>query len=1141
MTFEEMVDHALAMLQRRGRVGYRMLKRQFQLDDEALEDLKAELIEVQQLAVDQDGTMLVWTGEPGTASPLAPQPTRAPLAYTPPYLAEKILTSKSALEGERKQVTVLFADLKGSMELLADRDPEEARQLLDPVLERMMAAVHRYEGTVNQVMGDGIMALFGAPIAHEDHAVRACYAALAMQASIKEYAEHVQRVQGVPLRIRVGLNAGEVVVRSIGSDLHMDYTAVGQTTHLAARMEQLARPGAILITPEVLRLAEGYVQVKALGPVPIKGWCGPLEVYEVMGAGPVRTRLQAAAARGLTRFVGRHPELATLCQAFEKARRGHGQVAAVIGEAGVGKSRLVWEFPQSLRTHGWLVLESRSLSYGKATPFLPVIELLKAYFQIDGRDDARRIRDKVTAHLQTLDKALAPVLPAFLALLDVPVGDPHWQALDPPQRRQGILNAVKHLLVRESQGQPVLWLFEDLHWIDTETQALLDSVVESLPTARLLLLVNYRPEYQHGWGNKSYYTQLQLDPLPAEHAEELLQALVGDEPGLQPLTRVLIERTGGNPFFLEESVRTLVETQVLVGEQGVYRLAKPLPSIQVPATVQAVLAARIDRLPPEEKQLLQTAAVIGTTIPFALLHAIADPPVDILRLGLAHLQAAEFLYETTLFPDLEYTFKHALTHEVAYNAVLLEQRRVVHERVAQAIETCFHDRLEEWYSALAHHYSRSGNAMKAVEYLSLAGQQAIRRSAYAEAVNHLTAACDLLTTLPETRERHQQELVVQMTLGTALRGVKGSNTPEVEQLYIRARALCEQVGEPPQLFQILWGLWMIYNQRGDAQTMRTMGEQLLSLAQRLDDPDLLLEAHHALWTTLFSGGELFAARTHQDQGLRLYDLQRHCPHIWLYTGHDAGVCCRYRAAPALWLLGYPDQALATSLEALALAQQVDHPGTLTQALYWAAVLHHLRREAPLAKARAEASITVATDQELIEQTAAMPLRGWALAASGHGEEGRAQIQQGLAASRARRAARDRPYHLALLAEASAQVGQPAEGLEAVAEALATVAQSAARWWEAELHRLRGELLLQSPVGRPGAAEACFQQALAVARRQQAKSLELRASMSLSRLWQHQGKRDKARELLAPIYGWFTEGFDTADLQEAKALLTEVSR
>jgi class 3 adenylate cyclase len=512
------------------------------------------------------------------ASPLPSVEPRSssPQTYTPSYLAEKILTSKSALEGERKQVTVLFADLKGSMELLADRDPEEARQLLDAVLAHMMAAVHRYEGTVNQVMGDGIMALFGAPIAHEDHAVRASYAALRMQEAIGRYAEELRRQQGLDVQIRVGLHAGEVVVRAIGSDLHMDYTAVGQTTHLAARMEQLARPGTTLLTADTLRLVEGYVEVTPLGPVPVKGLPEPVEIYELVRAGLVRSRLQASVARGLTTFVGRGPEMEQLDQAWARAAAGQGQVVAGVGEPGVGKSRLFYEFTRSHHTHGWLQLASHSVSYGKATAYLPVLDLLKSYFQIDAQDDVRRRREKVTGKLLTLDRALEPMLPAVLALLEVPVEDPQWQAFDPPQRRRRTLEAIKHLLLRESQVQPLLVVFEDLHWIDAETQALLDSLVESLPTARLLLLVNYRPEYQHGWGSKSSYTQLRLDPLPPARADEFLQALLGEDASLASLTQLLITRTQGNPFFLEESVRTLVETGVLVGEHGGYRLGLPL-------------------------------------------------------------------------------------------------------------------------------------------------------------------------------------------------------------------------------------------------------------------------------------------------------------------------------------------------------------------------------------------------------------------------------------------------------------------------------------------------------------------------------------------------------------------------------------
>src|SRR3989449_377170 len=643
-------------------------------------------------------------GKPVAAPSVAAAALGSPESYTPRYLAQKILTSRHALEGERKQVTVLFADMKGSMELLAARDPEEARKILDPVLERMMEAVHRYEGTVNQVMGDGIMALFGAPLAHEDHAVRACYSALRMQEAVKRYAEEIRRVEAIPVQIRVGLNSGEVVVRSIGSDLHMDYTAVGQTTHLAARMEQIADPGAIVITPDTLALVEGFIDVKPLGPVPVKGLAEAVEIYEMTGVGPARTRFQAAARRSLTRFVGRDAELEQLRRALQFAGNGHGQVAAVVGEAGVGKSRLLYEFTHSHRMQGRLVLESASVSYGKTTSYLPVIDLLKGYFKIQDRDDLRGIREKVAGKLLTLDDALKPTLPALLALLDVPVDDASWKTLDPGQRRQQTLDAVKRLLLREAQEQPLLLILEDLHWIDAETQALLDGLVDSLGSARLLLLVNYRPEYQHAWGSKTYYSQMRLDALPAESASELLDALLGGDSSLAPLKHLLVRR--GNPFFLEETVRTLVETKALVGERGRYRLTQPVQAIQVPPTVQPVLAARIDRLSPEDKRLLQVASVVGKDVPFALLQAIAELQDEALRRGLESLQSAEFLYETGLYPDLEYSFKHALTHEVTYGGLLGERRRELHARIVGAVETLHRDRLGEQIERLAHHALR---------------------------------------------------------------------------------------------------------------------------------------------------------------------------------------------------------------------------------------------------------------------------------------------------------------------------------------------------------------------------------------------------------------------------------------------------
>src|SRR5262245_14990704 len=820
MTFEEILDQAIAMLQRRGRLTYGTLRLQFGLNDGQLAVLKDELIDAQRLAVDEGGTILVWTGTEASDAAFAPRQPQAPLAYTPAYLAEKILTSKSALEGERKQVTVLFADLKGSMELLADRDPEEARQLLDPVLGHMMAAVHRYEGTVNQVMGDGIMALFGAPVAHEDHAVRACYAALHMQEAVKQYADEVFHRTGLRVQIRVGLNSGEVVVRAIGSDLRMDYTAVGQTTHLAARMEQTALPGTILLAPDTLRLAEGYVQVRALGPIPIKGLAAPVEVYEVVGAGLTRTRLQAAVTRGLTRFVGRTPELEVLRQRLGLAGAGHGQVVALVGEPGVGKSRLVYEFLQAHRTQGWLVLESASVSYGKATPYFPVLDLLKRYAHVEDRDDTRTIRARVTGQVLTLDAALQETIPALLALLDALPADSPFLTLDPPQRRRRTLDGLKRVLLRESHVQPLLLVFEDLHWMDTETQALLDSLVESLPTARLLLLVNYRPEYQHGWGSKTYYTQLRLDPLPPVSADEFLHGLLGDDASLTPLTQLLIARTQGNPLFLEESVRTLVETGVLVGELGAYRLAHAIPTVQMPATVQAVLAARIDRLPPEEKRLLQTAAVIGTEVPLPLLQAIAELPEEVLQRGLAHLQAAEFLYETRLFPEREYTFKHALTHEVAYSSLLQERRRVLHARIVEALEMLSADRLAEVASGrspdqverLAHHALRGEVWDKALTYGRQAGEKALAQSAYREAVGSFEQALRALPHLPEQHNTREQAIDLRLALRAAL--FPSGDFRRMLAILHEAEALAQALDDPRRLALVSVFLAPYFNFRG---------------------------------------------------------------------------------------------------------------------------------------------------------------------------------------------------------------------------------------------------------------------------------------------------------------------------------------
>ena len=1071
----------------------------------------------------------------------APKPRFAsPEIYTPKHLAERILTSKAALEGERKQVTILFADLKGSMELLADRDPEEARKILDPVLERMMEAVHRYEGTVNQVMGDGIMALFGAPIAHEDHAVRACYAALRMQASVRALEAQLLRSQGVSIQIRVGMNSGEVVVRSIGSDLHMDYTAVGQSTHLAARMEQIARPGTILVTGDTLKLAEGYVDVSPLGLVPVKGVAEPVEVFEILSAGMVHRRMQAMATRRLSRFVGRDSEMDHLRRALQQAGQGRGQLVAVIGEPGIGKSRLYFEFTRSHHVRDWLTIESGSVSYGKATPYLPVIDLLKAYFKIEDRDDQRQVREKITGKLLTLDRALESSVPAFLALFDVAFDDPEWHASDPRHRRQRTIDAVKRLLLTESRVQPLILVFEDLHWMDSESEAFLDAFFESLPTARVLVLVNYRPEYQHAWGRKSFYTQLRIDPLASASAEELLQALLGPDAALDPLRRMLIDKTEGNPFFLEESVRALVETKALVGERGDYRLARAVQTLQIPATAQAVLAARIDRLSPDHKRLLQAASVIGKDVPFAVLRAIADQDEGALRAGLAELQATEFLYETRLFPDVEYTFKHALTHEVTYGSLLQDRRKALHARIVAAIEDIYRDRLGEQIELLAHHATKGEVSDKAVVYLREAGTKAFVRSASADAVNHFNRALEVLATLPTDAERSRHELAVLLALGPAIQAMKGLGAVEAQGVFERAHELSTRLGETGPAFQALWGRWMAAAGLGRMSSARRIGDELMVLAQRANDRGTLLEGYHAMWATAFWRGDLGAADQYIERGLGLYDREQHRQLAFQYGGHDAGVCCLHFAAWTHWLLGRPDRAHAAGAAAMDLATQLGHPPSLAQVLAWEAGILYFENDAPPMSTVAQRLIAYATERELPAwRIAGMIFDGWGRVQMGDGIDGLAQIREGLVLTETTGTLMPlMPLYKTLMIDACLRLGMVDEGLRTLDETIATTDPELGAW-HSDSHRLRGELLLIQKPSDHAAAEASFREALAVARQQGAVGWELRAAMSLARLGRRHGDREEARQALATVYGRYAEGLDLAMLRDAKSLLDEL--
>jgi class 3 adenylate cyclase/tetratricopeptide (TPR) repeat protein len=1040
-----------------------------------------------------------------------------PERYIPKHLAERILDSRVALEGERKRVTVLFADLKGSMELLADRDPEEARRILDPVLEQMMNAVHRYEGTVNQVMGDGIMALFGAPLAHEDHAVRACYAALRMQDTVRRYSDELRRAQGVEVQIRVGLNSGEVVVRSIGSDLRMDYTAVGQTTHLAARMEQLATPGTVRLTGETLRLAEGYVEVSSLGPIPVKGLPDPIEIFELTGAGQARTRLQAAALRGLTRFVGRDAEIEHLRRVLDRAGAGHSQVVAIVGEAGVGKSRLTYEFTHSHRVQGWLVLEASSVSYGKATSYLPVIDLLKGYFKIGDRDTHREMRDKMMGRVLGLDRALEPLLPPLLALLDVPVDDAAWQTLDAPQRRQRTLDAVKRLLLRESQVQPLLVVFEDLHWIDGETQALLDSVIDRLGSARLLLLVNYRPEYQHGWGSKTSYSQMRLDALPTESAGELVEALLGDHPGLAPLKQLLVKR--GNPFFLEETVRTLLETKALEGSRGRYRLTQPLQALQVPPTVQTILAARIDRLSPDDKRLLQTASVVGKDVPFAVLQAIAELQDEALRGGLDRLRAAEFLYETGLFPDLEYAFKHALTHEVTYGTLLQEQRKALHARIVGAVERLYADRLGEHGERLAHHAVGGELWEKAVGFLNEAGTRAMRRSALREAMVLFDQGLAALRHLPETRDTLERSVDLRVSLRSALMllGELARVRETLQEAHTLATSLADERRSAWVSVLLAHNFWLT----GDPDRAIELNRAALATADILGDADLRFAAAYGGGPAHYQRGEYRRARDLLREAVG--SLEGHAPRV---SPFGAVTVLPWYLVWCLAELGEFREAALKGDETLRVAEASTRPLSVVHACLGVGGVYLKKGDLDRATAAFERAHSVCREWNLeLNLPGAAACLGLTYALAGRVDEALALLGPAVGTDAAKGLMRSHALTMAWLGEAYLLADDLIEARQHAERALHLSRVHNERGHEAWVLRLLGEIESHrdpAPSASPARAEEHYGRALALAQELGMRPLIAHCHLGLGKLYRHTSRREQARAHLTTASALYQE-------------------
>ena len=947
---------------------------------------------------------------------------------------------------------------------------------------------------------------------------------------------------GVHLAVRLGIYTGLVVVGEVGGGTRQEQLALGETPNLAARLQGIAAPDTVVISAATLQLLGGFFTYQSLGTPPLRGLPQPLEVYQVLHESMARSRLEAAGSTALTPLVGREQEVALLLERWAQVKDGLGQVVLLSGEAGIGKSRLV----QVLKEHvaaepqAWLT-PCQCSPYYQNTALYPMIDLLERVALRFERDESSQQKlSKLEGFLVQYGLPLAEAVPLFASLLSLPLGaDYALLTLSPAQQKQQTMQALLTILLRIAAQQPVLFVMEDLHWVDPSTLEFLSLLVDQGPTARILALLTFRPDFSPPWTGRAHLTQVTLNRLPRRQAAEMTSQVVHGKALPPEVLEQVVAKTDGVPLFVEELTKMVLESGLLQERGERYELLSPLPPLAIPTTLHDSLMARLDRLA-TVKSLAQLGATLGREFSYALLHAVSPWDEGTLQRGLHQLVQAEFLYQQGLPPQATYLFKHALIQEAAYQSLLRSTRQQYHQRIAHVLEELFPETVETQPELLAHHYTEAGLSATAIPYWLKAGQRASARSAHVEAITHLRQGLAVLTPLPETPARLQQELDLQVALGPALFSTQGNAAPEVEHAYARARELCAQLGDTPQLFPVLRGLMQYYLNRGDLQTASQLGEQLLRLAQAQPDPALRLLAHRQLGTILFNRGEPAAAQTHHTQALALYDPQAHRALAVRY-GIDLGVLSHSQLARELWYVGFPEQALQHSQAARTLAQEVAHPLSLVFALVVAATVHQGRREVLAAHERAEAAMTLATDQGFAQWLArGTILHGWALALQGQGEVGLAAMRQGLAAELVTGSALWQPYGLGLLAEAYGAGGHPDEGLAALAEALAVMDTTELRYYAAELYRLKGVLLLQQAVPETAQAAACFHQALDVARQQQAKSLELRAAMSLARLWQRQGKRAEARELLAPIYGWFTEGFDTADLQEAGALLAELT-
>jgi class 3 adenylate cyclase/tetratricopeptide (TPR) repeat protein len=1028
-------------------------------------------------------------------------------------------------DAERRQLTVMFCDLVGSTALSARLDPEDLGEVIGAYHRAVADTVAPFAGFVARYMGDGVLIYFGYPEAHEDDAERAVRAGLAA-------IDAVGRLGGPErLSVRLGIASGLVVVGDlIGEGDPRDHDVVGETPNLAARLQALAAPDTLVIAESTRRHIGALFELEDLGPQALAGFAEPQRTWHVVGESGVLSRFEALHPAELTPLVGRDEELDLLLRRWQQAKAGEGRVVLVSGEPGIGKSRLGAALVERIEPTPHTRLRFFCSPYNQDSALYPFITELEraARFERDDADEQKlaKLRELLAPGARSNDEV------ALLAeLLSLPSSAADLN-LSPQRKREMLFEAMLHHLAALGRSRRVLMVFEDAHWIDPTSRELLDLTVDLVRRIPVLLVVTFRPEFQHAWSGQPHVTMMTLNRLGGRDGAALVERLAGDADLSREVVDEIVERADGVPLFVEELAKAVLESGVRDNRVAAVLAASPLPNLAIPATLHASLIARLDRLGPIVKEVGQIGAVLGREFGYDLIEQVAQRPAGELRLGLDRLGEAGLLFRRGVAPQSFYFFKHALVQDAAYGTLLRARRQELHARVAAVLEQRFSDVVERQPELLAHHLTAAGDTERAVDQWLKAGRHAAARFAYLEAIRHFDRGLATLAALAEGPARDGRELELQLARGPSLFATKGLSAVEAAETYTRACELAEQQGDPSQQFMAVCGLWQSVSGSGKVVDARRLSDRLLQLTADKADDELRLQAHHSAWTTCLFAGEPAAAREHCEAGRRLYDLDRHRSHRLLYGGHDPGVCAGSLGAVIHWLLGYPDKGLALGSEALALAERIAHPFSVETALLFNVILHLECGEPDLALQRLKAAETLVAEQRLAFLYEPRFFRGAALSAQGALEEAAACLREGLAGWLGPMFFR--PYGLARLAEALARQGEHRAALTAARDALKVQEKTRYGYWDAELHRLEGIALLG--LNRLEESQSALEEALCIARGQQAKAYELRASTGLARLWGEQGRRAEARDLLAPIYGWYTEGFDTADLKDAKALL-----